>query len=117
MCTVPEALESAGRSQEHWPCVHGTDQSFTASADWPAARTSARQSVAGSSAVKSILQILSQHSVAWLNMQKVSTRSWVGKKQNVKNCKTVCSSLGESGTGAKEAGTTGKGTVSRRFET
>lgn len=59
MCTVPEAAESAGKSQEHLPWVHGTDQSFTASAPsrWPAARTNARYSVAENIAVKGILSL------------------------------------------------------------
>jgi|SRR5712671_551458 len=34
MCTVPEAPRSVGKSQEHWPPEHGTDQSFTAKARW-----------------------------------------------------------------------------------
>jgi hypothetical protein len=39
MFTDPEEPVSAGMSQEHLPWVHGTDQSFTASARWPAAST------------------------------------------------------------------------------
>ena len=57
MLTDPEALESAGRSQEHLPWVHGTDQSFTASARRPAARTSVRQSVAENFVVKVISRL------------------------------------------------------------
>ena len=42
----PEAPESGGRSHEHSPWVQGIDQSFTARACQPAARISARWSVA-----------------------------------------------------------------------
>jgi len=56
MCTVPEAPESTGRSQEHLPCVHGTDQSFAASARRPAARTRVRQNAAEGFMEKGILR-------------------------------------------------------------
>ena len=55
--TVPEAPELRGSSQEQWPCIHGTDQSFTASAPWPDAKTRARPRVTKNSVVKSILRL------------------------------------------------------------
>ena len=79
MLTVPEAPESPGRSQEHLPWVHGADQSFAASARWPTARTSARQSVAEDPAGKSILRFL-----GWLQCSVVydGWLHWVGKKRS-----------------------------------
>ena len=56
MWTVPEAAESAGRSQEHLPCVHGTDQSFAASARWLAVRTRVKHNTAEGFIEKGILR-------------------------------------------------------------
>ena len=56
MYTEPEAPESAGRSQEHLPCVHGTDQSFTARVRRPTARKRVRQNAAEDFTEKGILR-------------------------------------------------------------
>ena len=96
MCTVPEAPDSAGRSQEHLPCVHGTDQSFTASARWPAARTRVRQNAAESFTEKGILR--------QKNVIKQTNEDGVGKERNAENCKE--NFAWERSLGTKTKGTT-----------